>query len=467
MEDRSPALISRRALLGAASIAGAAVAVGAADPAAAASARHDRRTIFFPTDTSRRLADFLQRMTDAYPDLASGPRLPQSYADELGLFSTAFVYDSALAVCAAIAARRFRLATTIADGLVFAQSNDPVYADGRLRQGYNVGPYTFYDGSVNAYGLVLPDGKANIGYQFGFLGTAVGDMAWPGIALLQATLISGKREYRDGARRIGQWIIDNATNPGSLGGFSFGVNGANERVPNCSTEHNIDCVAFFTMLSNLDLSNRRTWRDAAERARGFIDAVWEPNGGYFYTGSNDGSTINPTPLPLDPQTWSWLALRDRRYSAALDWAARALAATDTPDAPNSQLPAGVQISGVTFSSASLTSTASYNGIQVDPRGVWLEGTAQLAASLRDRGSRADRTAADALTTGGIRPALDALGAGQRVGGVEIAPRGLVAASSLIDSGFGFGYFQVQHVGASSWAIMAEESVNPMRIGGLI
>ena len=49
----------------------------------------------------RSAVDFLRVTTDAYPDLTDAPRLPQSYADELGLFSTAFVYDSALATVAA------------------------------------------------------------------------------------------------------------------------------------------------------------------------------------------------------------------------------------------------------------------------------------------------------------------------------------------------------------------------------
>ncbi|MEY2850003.1 MAG: hypothetical protein RI885_2670 [Actinomycetota bacterium] len=461
---------TRRGVLAAAGIAGATIAVAAATPAGAvetvaaassiaASNRPGRDPLVGP------LTDFLQTMTDAYPALPPGPRLPQSYADELGLFSTAFIYDSALAVCAAIAAGRRGLATSIADGIVFAQANDPVYDDGRLRQGYNVGPYTFYDGSVNAHGLVLPDGTANIGFQFGFLGTAVGDMAWPGIALAQASLVTGRRDYLEAAKRIGRWIIDRATNPGTLGGFSFGVNGADASIPNCSTEHNIDCTSFFGMLATLDRRDR-SWRAAADRARAFVERVWEPTGGYFYTGSNDGSTINRTPLPLDPQAWSWLALRDRRYAGALDWAASNLATTDRPDGANSQLPAGVELSGVTFSSASLTSTASYNGIPVAPNGVWLEGTAQLVSALRDRGARGDRATADRLQSA-VTTAVGSLGAGQRVGGAEIAPRGVVAASSLLDSGFGFGYFQIQHVGATAWSVMAAAFANPMQLGGLL
>ncbi|CPU64583.1 Uncharacterised protein [Mycobacteroides abscessus] len=115
-----------------------------------------------------------------------GPRLAQSYADQLGLFSTAFVYDNALAILATLTAGRRHLdrARALGDGLVFALEHDPDHDDGRLRQAYNVGPYTFYDGTPQEHGLVLPDGTANVGWQFGFLGTAVGDMAWPGIALL-------------------------------------------------------------------------------------------------------------------------------------------------------------------------------------------------------------------------------------------------------------------------------------------
>jgi hypothetical protein len=308
-------------------------------------------------------------MTNAYPDLTDEPRLPQSYADDLGLFSTAFVYDSALAVVAAIAAGRLDLARTIGDGLVYAQTHDPAHDDGRLRQGYNVGPYTFYDGNLSPHGLVTPDGTANIGWQFGFLGTAVGDMAWPGIALVQLYDATGDTAYLEGAQRIARWITTRAVNPGALGGFRFGVNGADEPVPNVSTEHNIDAVSFFTMLHLV--GGDPAWAAAAERARALVELMWEPAGGYFYTGSNDGSTVNRDPLPLDPQTWSWLAMQDQRYAAAVDWAATALATTDTPSSPNSQLPVGVSVSGVTFSSASLTSTASYNGIPVNQDGVWL------------------------------------------------------------------------------------------------
>ncbi|WP_242635182.1 Tat pathway signal sequence domain protein [Cellulomonas sp. zg-ZUI22] len=418
-----------------------------------------------PAGAERAAVAFVRAATDAYPALNTGPRLAQSYTDELGLFSTAFVYDNALAVCALLADGRrgsVETARVIGDGLLFAQEHDPDHADGRLRQGYNVGPYTFYDGSPQPDGFVRADGAANVGWQFGFLGTAVGDMAWPGIALLQLYRATRDPRYRDGAVRIGEWITATTWSTAPLGGFSFGVDGANQPVPNGSTEHNVDCVAFFTMLRKA--TGDRRWGGAVEHARRFVERMWEPASGWFWTGTNDGVEINRDPVPLDPATWSRLAIGDRRYDPALDWAASALAVTDDAAAPTSQLPDGEQVSGVTFSTASLTSTAQYNGITVHPQGVWLEGTAQLATSLLDRDRRGDRQRAEALLAQ-VRHAQDVLGGGQHLGGVEV-DGGVVAASSLLDSGFGFGYFQVQHVGATSWFLLASTRSNPMRWDGL-
>ena len=467
-----PTLTRRSALAaaGAAALAGALPATAHAAPAEAAgraSRGGPEGRGSSPRASEQRAYAFLRVMTDAYPEAnGDGPRLAQSYSDENGLFSTAFVYDNALAICAALTGGRedLALAATLGDGLLHALDHDPTYDDGRLRQAYNVGPYTFYDGSRNDSGFVLPDGTANVGYQFGFLGTAVGDMAWPGIALVQLAERTGERRYLDGALRIAGWIVANTRSEAGLGGFSFGVDAADQPVPNKSTEHNIDCTSFFTQLAAA--THDRRWLEQAAHARAFVERVWEPAGGYFYTGSNDGATINRDPLPLDPQTWSWLALRDRRYAGALDWAEANLAATDVAGQGNSQLPAGVTISGVTFSSASLTSTASYNGVQVHQQGVWLEGTGQLVTALADRRRGGDVREAKRLLEQ-VRTAQALVGQGQHVGGQPLPERsGVVAASSLLDTGFGFGYLQTQHVGATAWYLMGARRANPLQRGGL-
>ena len=125
------------------------------------------------------------------------------------------------------------------------------------------------------------------------------------------------------------------------------------------------------------------------------------------------------------------------------------------------------VSGVTFSSASLVSTAAYEGVPVNPSGVWLEGTGQLACALGDRdGGRADARRAEELLAQ-VRVAQTRVGQDQTVGGRPLPPAsGVVAASSALDTGFGFGYFQSQHIGATAWYVMAVEGANPFRRYGL-
>lgn len=461
--------LSRRTLFGLSALAGTGLLgsqlLAGQDRARAATLPDGPAAAVGGSPRSRALA-FLTAATDAYPSVNPGVRLAQSYADELGLFSTAFVYDNALAICAYLAAGRRYLARArqLGDALLYAQDHDPGHQDGRLRQAYNVGPYVFYDGNPQQYGFVLPDGTANMGWQFGFTGTAVGDMAWPGIALAQLFDRTRDRRYLAGALRIGHWIVSNARSDQPLGGFRFGVDGANKPVTVSSTEHNIDATAFFALLARA--SGDRSWLAQSAHARGFVLRMWDAGGRFFYTGTNDGSTVNTSPVPEDTQTWSWLALRSARYAGSIEWARTKLTTTDTPTAANSQLPAGVKLTGVTFSSASLTSSAAYNGRTVDRSGVWLEGTGHLAAALADRDRSGDRRAA-ASAVRQLELAQDRLGAGQHLGGAALAAgSGVVAASSLIDTGFGFGYFPVRHVGATAWYLLAALSANPYRHGGL-
>jgi hypothetical protein len=402
---------------------------------------------------------------DAYPDHGE-IRLAQSYTDQAGLFSTAFTYDNALAVLALLAVRTEgarRRAVVLGDALLHAQAHDPVYDDGRLRQAYNVGPYTFYDGSVQPDGFVRADGTANVGTQFGFTGTAVGDMAWAGIALTALARRTGARRFLTGAVRIGEWIERTGRTDEPLGGYKFGVNGANEKLPFTSTEHNTDLVCLFGRLARL--TGDKVWRGRRARAEAFLMRMWEPSGGFFYTGTNDGVTVNRSPIPEDTQTWTHLALDSRAHSRSLDWAARELAVLDHADRPNSTVPAGQSYEGVTFSSASLVADEDKPIAEFQPKpdrnGVWFEGTAHLALCLRDRGARGDEARARRLV-GSIERAQDLLGGGQTVGGRALPERaGVVSASSPVDTGFGFGYYPYRHTGATAWYLMAAARFNPL------
>ncbi|GAA3777470.1 Tat pathway signal sequence domain protein [Streptomyces phyllanthi] len=464
MTGRQGPALSRRTLIGAGLGAAGAVAIGGAVGSGAAHAAETSASA--GSSARRRGYAFLAAAMDAYPDHGD-IRLTQSYTDQAGLFSTAFTYDNALAVLAHLAARTpegRRRAVALGDALLYAQDHDPGYDDGRLRQAYNVGPYTFYDGSRQPDGFVRADGTANVGTQFGFTGTAVGDMAWAGIALSALAGRTGKRRFLDGAVRIGRWIERTGRTDEPLGGYKFGVNGADEKLPFTSTEHNTDLICLFGRLARL--TGDRVWLERRARAEAFVRRMWEPSGGFFYTGTNDGVTVNRSPIPEDTQTWTHLALGSGRYSRSLDWAATELAVLDHADRRNSTVPAGQSYEGVTFSSASLVANEDAPIAEFQPRpdrnGVWFEGTAHLALALRDRHGRGDEARARRLMDS-LERAQDLLGGGQTVGGRALPERsGIVSASSPLDTGFGFGYYPYRHTGATAWYLMAAARSNPLR-----
>ncbi|WP_458249233.1 Tat pathway signal sequence domain protein [Streptomyces sp. MAI_2237] len=447
--------LSRRALIG------TGLGVGAAVLTTGGTATAANRT----TSAPRRASGFLAAAMDAYPEQGT-IRLAQSYTDQAGLFSTAFTYDNALVILALLAtgtADGRSRATELGDALLYAQAHDPAHDDGRLRQAYNVGPYTFFDGSPQPDGFVRADGTVNVGSQFGFTGTAVGDMAWAGIALSTLAARTGRLRFLTGAVRIGEWIERVGRTDEPLGGYKFGVNGADEKLPFTSTEHNTDLVGLFGRLARL--TGDKVWLERRARAAAFVREMWEPSGGFFYTGTNDGVTINRSPIPEDTQTWTHLALRSPAHSRSLDWAATELAVLDSAERPNSTVPQGQSYEGVTFSSASLSANEDAPIAPWQPKpdrnGVWFEGTAHLALALRCRRAPGDGARARRLLAS-IERAQELLGGGQTLGGGAVPEgSGVVSASSPIDTGFGFGYYPYRHTGATAWYLLAATRVNPL------
>lgn len=426
--------------------AAAAIPVTAATPAEAKPSP-SRDTRADPESVNKAIS-FLQGALDAYR--SSDPRGIQSYQDGSGLNDIGFTYDNALSTIALLAAKDVGRARALGDAMVYAQLNDPEFTDYRLRQAYHV---------ENA---VLADGKVNIGSDFGLTGTAVGDMSWAGIALAQLANSTGERSYREGATRIAEWIMDSAYSDSGLGGYTFGETAGLE--DHKSTEHNIDVYGFYKLMA--ELTRRPVWNDRAKHALDFVDQMWNDADGFFWTGSDDGSTINKNPrqLPLDPQTWYWMAVGDKKYRACLDWVAGNLASTDTPLRPNSNLEGNYAVTGVTFASGAFLTDPSENvaGSEFNPKpdtsAVWFEGTAQLALALNDRRSRTDRASAGRLFDA-LESAQAELGREQTFGGSRV-DGGIVAASSPLDTGFGFGYYPNLHTGATAWYVMAGLTANP-------
>lgn len=437
--------VSRRLLIG----GGAALGVGlTALGAPTAEAAPGKLSASWNGRSSRAAISFLKGVTNAYR--STGPRLAQSYQDASGLSDIAFVYDNALAIIALLNAGEGAAARALGDGLLYAQTHDETFTDGRLRQAYHANTF------------INDNGTAHFGWEFGLVGTAVGDMAWAGIALAQLARATGIGRYRTGAVKIADWIQAKTYSTSGLGGYTFGETAGLE--DHKSTEHNIDVAAFFRLIQTL--TGKRVWRDRADHAWAFVEQVWNDEDGFFWTGSDDGSAINKlaTQFPLDAQPWSWLARRQGAYGEALDWAATNLATTDTPQRLNSALTGKQKVTGVAFGSGSLRADPTVPIDQWNPKpdsgAVWFEGTSQLALALADRNRKGDKAAAQELLDA-VRWAQGELGEGQVFGGRRIEG-GVVAASSPMNTGFGFGYYPNLHVGATSWFVFAGTGVNPYR-----
>jgi hypothetical protein len=407
---------------------------------------------------------FLNSMMDAYAQGAT-VRLSQSYTDQQGLQSTAFVYDNSLAISAHLLrswAEDIARAIVLGQALLHAQQVDS-FGDGRVRQAY------FVD-QPDAQGAFVRPAL----FPFFFLGSAVGDMAWTGIGLAQLFHRTGDRQFLDGAVKLGQWIVTNTFDTRGAGGFNFGVDNSNSKLLFKSTEQNIDCVALFTMLAKL--TGDGSWLVQAEHARTFVNAMFDSADGFFFTGTTgDGVTINSSNVPEDVQTWSFLATLDESQAPSIDWAKTNLATTDTPQTIHSRLTGNTRVSGVSFASQSLRALAPSDQFSAapSPNAVWLEGTGHLAAALLARrlparrdlpGFRGDVDTARLLLDN-IRASQETLAKGQTVGGKPLADgEGVVAASSVLNTGFGFSFNPNRHIAATSWFALAGQAGNPFQIG---
>jgi len=403
---------------------------------------------------------FLDQMMDAYAQ-GNTVRLSQSYADQIAggqFFSTAFTYDNALVLLAyLVRGRRSDLSRAMALGnaLLHAQQTDPA-GDGRFRQAYLAG-------SADSSGAFV-----NPGLSF-FQGSAVGDVAWAGISLAQLFARTGVKPYLDGAVKAASFIEsttgDNSNVP--PGGYFFGNGQSNK-----STEHNIDVYALFTMLAKL--TGQSSWLDGAQHARSFVEAMWDAPSGHFWTGTYDPTHIFFDNSPEDVQTWSYLAFLDPEFQASLEWVKTNLATTDTSFALNNGwgFKGNFRVYGSTYASLSKIGTL-LGDASVDPDAVWCEGSGHVAAALLARRQSAEK---DILSFHGdvntaeiilenVRVAQASLGTGQTVNGQPLTDgQGIVAATSPLNTGFGFNFFPIRHIAATAWYVMAAQAANPLQVG---
>lgn len=372
-------------------------------------------------------------LDEAMDEWAPAPelRVPSSYhGGEKDSWDNSVTYDNALVIIAYANRRQnpdsLARARTMGDALLKMQANDPA-GDGRVRNAY--GPENLFNAN----------GVPNIQTW----GAASGNQAWAGMALAHLAHVTGETAYRDGAVRIGEWLVRETKDTRGAGGFTGGYEGSSKKEWK-SSEHNIDMIGLFGMLHQL--TGDDTWAQQRDHARGFVESMWDQGEGRFHIGSeSDGVTINRDEyIPEDVQSWGYLALRDDRYRRALDWSLANLEVTDESNAE-------AHILGVRFAKQTDPDKDGRND-----RTVWLEGTAHMALALRVSGTQAHGERARAY--------LASIELEQRHG-EDADGKGIPANSQRGYSGGDDMNPTSLHTGATAWYAMARQGIDPFHLAG--
>lgn len=372
--------------------------------------------------------------------------------------NAAFVYDNSVALISFLGLADTVRAQTIADALVYAQSNDRFFTDGRVRNAYQGGDISLPPGWV-------PNDKANTVRMPGWydpthstwyedetqVSSNTGNIAWAALALLDMWETTKGSQYLGAAQALGNWVILNTSEQrpgaaGALGGFTGGYDGwengaASASAAGCasgvlvngqckrlykSTEHNIDLYSVFTRLFRADGST--AWAAAAQQAKHFFLSNWDSQEGKFWTGTaEDGATISTDVIPVDIQAWSLEALgaEAQAYVGSLNY---------VESHHKTSL-------GYGFKQDGGNSCGDY---------TWFEGTSQVALAYLLNGNQAKWQSILA----GVHSVQDASG------GVPATDGACLSTGFTLDDGSPWEYFPRLHVGATGWLALAEAGINP-------
>jgi hypothetical protein len=334
--------------------------------------------------------------------------------------NAAYTYDEALAIMALLAAGDVPRARRLGEALVYAQSHDRFWHDGRLRNAYLAGPVGEGDvklpGQWNAeFGRWQEDA-----YQ---AGSAAGNNAWAGIALMRLYDATGDRSYKSAAQKIGAWL---QSLPDAAKGIPGGTEGFEPHPAQLtwrSIEHNIAALALFRLLAE---------KDAARSTQAFIESLWSSD--HFAVGTlADGVTINRAYSSLDAQVLALLALNaPDNYRPALAYAVRTHGVASDK-----------KIIGFSYSDAK--------------DGIWAEGTAEAADLYQLLGDKAT-----AQTLLGSITAHPAPGGGIYAVQGDTSPEQLSTGLALGNGeGAQLYYYRRVALAPAAWAIMAARGCNPL------
>lgn len=349
----------------------------------------------------------------------------------------ATIYDNALAILTLLergTEEDLSKAKILADVLVFAHDNDtsavsadwpfalPPFSGSRLKDGYSSGDLQDAQGNFRYPGWW--DDDANMWKMHDLaLSYRTGDLAWAMIALRRLYDVTGKQAYLTTVEKIGDWIVSNCQRTGSgidggyKGGWVWSWDQLAWQESGVSTEHNIDLAAAFGQLSIL--TGDAVWQTRSDSARSFVEAMWNADEGYFYTGLNADGTISDVKA-LDVQAWAAMLFETEPYLSSLGWAEANL----SPD-------------GLHF---------DFND---DLDGTWFEGVAHMATAFQALGE--DNKAVALLDILRNIQSSSLNGDGQGIPGTDVYG---------LTTGFSWNYYNRLSLGATCWFLLADGGVNP-------
>ncbi|WP_234717011.1 hypothetical protein [Ensifer adhaerens] len=341
------------------------------------------------------------------------------------LTTAAFTYDNALAAMAFLACGRIAAARSIGDALLAASKTDRQFRDGRLRNAYRAGAI--------AEPAALPgwwdaDGGhwAEDEYQ---VSTALGNVAWAALALLQLHTRTQEPAYLKGAVDLGTWLKSGfrEDSVGLTGGY-FGFDPVSKPIPWKSTEHNIDALAVARWLKSQTADPH--WDPLARSTMLFLDSMFDETQGFLIGTDPSGEPVRTGITVLDAQIWPLMAV------------------------PADERPA--EWNGTTARIDSKLAVPGGYDFNDDRDGMWVEGTAQAALMFRLEG---DDARAESL----IASALDNRDAAS---GWLLATREKDISTGLAIDAAGVGgefrYYRRPHLGATAWAVLAATGFNPFQ-----
>jgi hypothetical protein len=364
-----------------------------------------------------------------------------------------FVYDNAVTLIALIAAGDLDRARTIADALVFAQSNDRFFTDGRLRNAYQGGDLMQPPGWIpnSKSGTVRMPGwydpvRTTWFEDEAHVSTYTGNVGWAMLALLNFYEVTREQKYLQAVDQLGNWVIANASDNRGAGGFTAGYDGWENRATSggaltcpsavfvngqCkrlykSTEHNIELHTAFSRLYTAERLDQ--WNQAAQSAKAFLLSMWDPAEGKFWTGTDEsGIKVFKDVIPVDIQAWAIQALGAdaQPFLGALDYVEA-------------------------HHKTALGYGFKQNGGNQCGDNTWFEGTSQVALAHLLVGNRAKwqsilNTLHSAELASGAMPATDGT---------------CLNTGFVLNDGQSWDYFPRAHVGATAWLSLTENGINP-------